>query len=162
MDFGTQMKELRKKAGLTQEEAAKKLNVSRQAVSNWENNKNLPDIEVLIEISRVYAVSLDELILGGKEDMNNMTEKLIDDGKETTRMKSAAKIALIGAILMVIGLLCFVLKGMTVEYIDEQGILHENFFFVPIGWAFIFAGLITVIVGAVKAISYSRKKKRNS
>ena len=44
MDFGEQIKSIRQKEKLTQEQFAMKLNVSRQAVSNWENNKNLPDI----------------------------------------------------------------------------------------------------------------------
>ena len=44
MEFGDQIRNIRKKENLTQEQFAIKLNVSRQAVSNWENNKNLPDI----------------------------------------------------------------------------------------------------------------------
>ena len=48
MDFGEQIKSIRQKEKLTQEQFAMKLNVSRQAVSNWENNKNLPDIGMLI------------------------------------------------------------------------------------------------------------------
>ena len=55
-----------------------KLNVSRQAVSNWENNKNLPDIGLLILMSDVFQISLDYLIKGENE-MNNMTEKVIKD-----------------------------------------------------------------------------------
>ena len=42
---------------------AAKLNVSRQAVSNWENNKNLPDLEMIITISRVFGLSLDQLMV---------------------------------------------------------------------------------------------------
>ncbi|MEI3218798.1 MAG: helix-turn-helix transcriptional regulator [Lachnoclostridium sp.] len=44
MEFGDQIKDLRKKQNLTQEQFAMKLNVTRQAVSNWENNRNLPDL----------------------------------------------------------------------------------------------------------------------
>ena len=64
---------------LTQEQLANQLGVSRQAVSNWENNKNLPDLELIIAISKLFSVSLDDLILGGST-MNNLTEKLIKDG----------------------------------------------------------------------------------
>lgn len=60
MDFGSQIKEIRERESLTQEQLAIKLNVSRQAISNWENNKNLPDIGMLILISDVFHVSLDE------------------------------------------------------------------------------------------------------
>ena len=48
MDFNEQIKRLRKENNLTQEEMAKKLNVTRQAISNWENNRNLPDFEMII------------------------------------------------------------------------------------------------------------------
>ena len=46
MSFGEQIKNIRKKEKLTQEQFAIRLNVSRQVVSNWENNKNLPDIGI--------------------------------------------------------------------------------------------------------------------
>ena len=56
-------RQIRKDAKLTQEQMAAKLNVSRQAVSNWENNKNLPDLEMIITISRVFGLSLDQLMV---------------------------------------------------------------------------------------------------
>ena len=62
MDFGKQIRQIRKDSKLTQEKMAAKLNVSRQAVSNWENNKNLPDLEMIITISRVFGLSLDQLM----------------------------------------------------------------------------------------------------
>ena len=54
MSFGEQIKCIRKEKSLTQEQFAMKFNVSRQAVSNWENNKNLPDIGMLILMSDVF------------------------------------------------------------------------------------------------------------
>ena len=63
MDFGKQIRQIRKDAKLTQEQMAAKLNVSRQAVSNWENNKNLPDLEMIITISRVFGLSLDQFMV---------------------------------------------------------------------------------------------------
>ncbi len=67
MDFGMQIKKIRTERKLTQAQMAEQLNVTRQAVSNWENNRNLPDIEMLILMSRVFQISLDELILGGNK-----------------------------------------------------------------------------------------------
>lgn len=54
--------ELRRAAGLSQEELAEKLNVSRQAVSKWENGTTQPELAKLIELSRLYGVSVDELL----------------------------------------------------------------------------------------------------
>ena len=59
MDFGEQLRKIRKDRGLTQEQVALKLNVSRQAISNWENNKNLPDLEMVVELSMAFDLSLD-------------------------------------------------------------------------------------------------------
>lgn len=149
MDFGKQFKELRLENALTQQQIADKLNVSRQAISNWENNKNLPDLIMVINISKVFNCSLDKLILGG----NNMTEKLIKDGSENRRAKMNLISITIGAVLLLIGAAFILLKGFSVEYIDESGILHENFFLLPIGFLFIFSGFITFVVVGIKKVS---------
>ena len=54
--------ELRRAAGLSQEELAERLNVSRQAVSKWENGAAQPELSKLVELSRLYGVSVDELL----------------------------------------------------------------------------------------------------
>lgn len=54
--------ELRRAAGLSQEELAERLNVSRQAVSKWENGAAQPELSKLVELSRLYSVSVDELL----------------------------------------------------------------------------------------------------
>ena len=154
MEFSEQIKQIRKDSGLTQEAFAEKVHVTRQAVSNWENNKNLPDIETLIVISQVFHISLDELILGGKEDMNKMTEKLIKDGNEGRKARMNLVSTVIGGVLMLMGLLCLFIKANSVEYVDKHGILHENFYLLPTGFLFILVGaaviLTTGIVFAVK------------
>ena len=71
MEFSQQIREIRNKNRLTQEEMAQKLHVTRQAVSNWENGKNLPDLGMLVEIARTFHVSLDWLILGGDDNVND-------------------------------------------------------------------------------------------
>ena len=108
MDFGKQIKQIRADRKMTQEQMANELHVSRQAVSNWENNKNLPDLELIIQIAQVFHLSLDELILGG-EDMNNMTKKLIRDGSETRRAKINLIVAAIGALLLFLGAGCILI-----------------------------------------------------
>ncbi|WP_437131334.1 helix-turn-helix domain-containing protein [Peptostreptococcus russellii] len=158
MNFGNQIKEIRLSNNLTQEQMAKKLNVSRQAVSNWENNKNLPDLEMIITISNIFSLSLDNLILGGSEDMNNMTEKLIKDGSELRKIKLNLIMISIATGLLIVGILLIALKGMTVEYIDAQGILHENFFLLPIGFLAIISSMITFFVVGVKNLLAKREK----
>ncbi|MBQ6844092.1 MAG: helix-turn-helix transcriptional regulator [Agathobacter sp.] len=60
--FGDQIKALRKSHNLNQVQLAQKLDVSKQTVSNWENNNILPSIEMLIKIARFFSVSTDYLL----------------------------------------------------------------------------------------------------
>lgn len=60
--FGQRLQRLRKRANLTQEEVAAKLNITFQAVSKWENDVSAPDISVLNELSDILGVTLDELL----------------------------------------------------------------------------------------------------
>ena len=60
--FGQRLQRLRKNANLTQEDVATKLNITAQAVSKWENDVSAPDISVLVELSEILGVSLDELM----------------------------------------------------------------------------------------------------
>lgn len=160
MNFGEQIKSIRKKGNMTQKQFAIRLNVSRQAVSNWENDKNLPDIGMLILISDVFHVSLDSLIKGDDE-MNNITEKVIKDGSETRRAKFNMITSIIGGVLLCIGILLLVIKGMSVEYIDANGILHENFFLVPIGFMCIFCGLISFVSIGIRTIVIKIKDRND-
>lgn len=60
--FGDMIKNLRQSRGLNQVQVADSLNVSKQTVSNWENNNILPSIEMLVKISQFFSVSTDYLL----------------------------------------------------------------------------------------------------
>ncbi len=62
MDLGNSLFHARKKSGLSQEEVAEKLGVSRQTISKWETNETLPDVHQAKKMSSLYHVTLDELI----------------------------------------------------------------------------------------------------
>ena len=67
-DIARNLKRLRRQAGLTQEELAEKLHVTRQAVSNWERNQNLPELEVLLAAAEALGASVDELLYGPRPE----------------------------------------------------------------------------------------------
>ncbi len=157
MQFGEQIKDIRAANNLTQEQFAQKLNVSRQTISSWENDRNLPDLEMTVQIAKTFDLSLDQLILGGSD----ITEKLISDGSETTRARISRSILILGSVLVCIGAACLILKGMSVEYVDSAGLLHENFFLLPIGFLFLFGGAVAYIVAGVKAITLRFGKKNH-
>ena len=80
MEFNEKLQELRKQKGLTQEELAELLYVSRTAISKWESGRGFPNIESLRAISKYFSVSLDELLSG--EEILAIAEK---DHKEKER-----------------------------------------------------------------------------
>jgi transcriptional regulator with XRE-family HTH domain len=157
MTFAERITKIRNDHGLTQQQFADSLHVTRQAVSNWETGKNLPDIETLLAVSDVYHVSLDDLIKGG-QDMNEVEEKLVRDGSENRRAKMNMKAAIAGAVMAALGVMLWLIKGMTPEYIDEQGILHEAFFLLPLGFLLIAAGVITMAAAGITTLIKNHKR----
>lgn len=62
--IGARIKSCREQENITQDKLAQRLNVSRQSVSKWEKGNSLPDIDRLVEIGKIFDISLDELITG--------------------------------------------------------------------------------------------------
>ena len=91
MEIGKKLKNARIKAGFTQEKAAEEIDVSRQTISNWENEKSYPDIISVIALSDLYSVSLDELLKGDQKMAEHLEES-------TNVVKSNKKLT--GAILL--------------------------------------------------------------
>ena len=63
MTFGEKLQDLRRKAGMSQDTLAERLDVSRQAVSKWERDETMPETEKLVRIAQLFGASLDELLL---------------------------------------------------------------------------------------------------
>ena len=84
MEFNEKLQELRKQKGLTQEELAEKLYVSRTAISKWESGRGYPNIESLKAIAKFFSVTVDELLSSGEvltlaEEDNKRKEKRFCD-----------------------------------------------------------------------------------
>ena len=77
--IGTLLKKLRNEKGLTQEQFAEVVNVSNRTVSRWENGNNMPDLDILIQISDYYEIDLRELLDGERksEKMNKELEETV-------------------------------------------------------------------------------------
>ncbi|MCR5345065.1 MAG: helix-turn-helix transcriptional regulator [Lachnospiraceae bacterium] len=76
MEFNNKLYELRKQKGLSQEELASRLNVSRQTISKWEVGESTPDMEKLAAISELFDISLDELVLDKATKKEETTEQI--------------------------------------------------------------------------------------
>ena len=75
MELGKQIREYRKRLNLSQDELAEKIFVSRQSISNWENDKTYPDIHSLLLLSSLFPVSLDNLVKGDLSEMKTQIQQ---------------------------------------------------------------------------------------
>ena len=103
MEVGAQIKKYRSNMGISQEELAEKVYVSRQTVSNWETGKNYPDIHSVLLLSSVFNVSLDQLIKGDVEIMKKEIKET-----EIKKLNKYAGIYAVFLILTVISLVPFI------------------------------------------------------
>lgn len=81
MTLGEKLKEVRKQAGLSQEQFAEKMNISRSAIAKWETNKGIPDIDNLKAISQLFNVSIDYLLDNGQNVEKFIMQEPIDLSK---------------------------------------------------------------------------------
>ena len=106
MELKDKLAELRNKKGLSQIAAAEALNVLRQAISRWETGASAPSTENLIELSRLYGVSMDELVNGGESGRteNEAESAAASPPRRTSRRLRLAVIALaLAALAAIIG-----------------------------------------------------------
>lgn len=87
MELGKQIKKHRQEVQLSQEELADRVYVSRQTISNWENDKSYPDVNSLVLLSEIFQISLDNLIKGDIEVMKDVIQK-----EEIVKMNRYGKI----------------------------------------------------------------------
>jgi transcriptional regulator with XRE-family HTH domain len=105
MEIGKKLKETRLKCNLTQEQVSEMLYVSRQTISNWENEKSYPDIISIIKLSDLYSISLDELLKGD--------EKMIEHLEESTNIvESNTRLIVAIAINIVLLLVLFIIASV--------------------------------------------------
>lgn len=105
MKIAQQVKQRRQALGISQEELAERIYVTRQTVSNWETGKSYPDIGSLIRLSDLFGVSLDILLKG---DLDEMKEQISDaDRKRFDRDSAVYTVLLIAAILSAVPLAYF-------------------------------------------------------
>lgn len=113
MSFNEQLYRYRKAKGLSQEELAGKINVSRQTVSKWELGDSAPDMEKLINLAEIFGVSLDELVNGNKfEDNDKEKEEMkvpqADNGRQKIMLTEENKVKgkrLLKCMIIVFGIL---------------------------------------------------------
>jgi len=140
MEIGLKLKKTRVKLGFTQEQVAEKLMISRQTVSNWENEKSLPDVVSVMKMSDLYQISLDELLKGDKK----MLEKI---EKDIATVNSNRKMIMVGWVTVILALILSI-----TDIVITQSVI--DFITSAVPW-------VLLGVGAAIICAYMNNRKEN-
>lgn len=112
MEIGSKLKQRRIERGLTQQQVADKMKISRQTLSNWENNRTLPDIVSILLLSDEYQQSLDDLLKGDAKIMKKLKQ-------EQKTLHNVKLIRIFGFSIMILALIiCLAAFGITTNTIS--------------------------------------------
>jgi transcriptional regulator with XRE-family HTH domain len=109
MYFSFKIKEERQKQNMSQQELGEILHISRQSVSKWERGESYPSIELLIKLSELFDLTLDELVKGD----HSLKEKIIKDGKQLAypRWKTFFEILTVISVFLIVANISLVILG---------------------------------------------------
>ncbi|MBU4642982.1 helix-turn-helix domain-containing protein [Bacillus toyonensis] len=124
MNLGPQLKKFRESKNFSQEDVARKVGVTRQAVYKWESNKSYPDIDNFILISELYEVTIDELIKGSEDAKEELDKK--DKGECEEDDEGNGLVFFIGIALIFIGIFIGI-EGISL-FITVLGMLIMVFY----------------------------------
>ena len=151
MTLGERLAKLRKEKGLSHEEVADKINVTRQTVSKWELDQSLPDFDRIMPLCKLYNVSSDELLTGNVEQKEDSLSDINSQRSMEVRKKKAITVS--------ISLVLFVLALIWVIAIEElfdasDALLVGGFFILGI------LGVINLIIGFASLPKLNYKEKQ--
>ena len=150
--IGAFLKELRKEKNITQEELADKMGVSRRTVSRWETGSNMPDMDILIDISDFYEVDLREILDGERKDvkMDNETKETVLKVTEFNNEEKAKALKNLHVVFIVA--MIFLIVLIATQFIDGLNDHLRNFLTgMSMG-----IGLGMTIVGAILTSKYAK------
>ena len=151
MSLGERLYELRKKKGLSQEEVAERLNVTRQSVSKWETDESKPDFDKIVPICELYEISTNELLNGTKEEKE---EKEVEVINKDNKKKRAILIS-IAIFLYFVALIWIIVTEVTFNL--NEGIMVGGFFLI--------CGMATCLLiyqGIVLSTTITKKRKEKT
>lgn len=149
--LGKFLKELRNEKELTQEQFSEIFNVSRKSVSRWETGRNLPDIDILIEISEYFSIELIELLNGErKSNMNDNLKETVLKVTDYNNEESKKYIQRLN-IMFIIGFLSIIISTFEIGNSFIYGIIKG----IPIGMMIV--GIIITSKHANKIRAFKKK-----
>lgn len=151
MKFNEKLIELRKKKGLSQEELGYKINVTRQTISKWELGQTSPEMDKLVELSKIFEISVDDLLNDSNLPINNNTDNnnndnnnnsnndttttntVIEDqsiNKKSKKEKTIITIIVVALVAILLVIIIRLITGFSIfnKIVDGENGLFSNFF----------------------------------
>lgn len=171
MNVGEKIKKIRKMAGMTQEELAEKMNVSRQTISKWEKEISSPDLDSAIALCELFEISLDDFLKGGrsvKEEKISL-EDMIKINRRNQKM----------TILLISGLFFLMIGALAVLFIEAlqnttESIAYTLYRYIAVGQysrapvnygRLMSPAILLIAIGVILSIAYIlerwKEKKKN-
>lgn len=170
MKIGNKINQLRKLSGMTQEQLAEKLNVSRQTISKWESGNTFPDLESVVKLSKMFHVSLEDLLMEADVDLTNKNEERItleDLMKINLHNRKMTLLLISGLIFIMISILNFTyviaLQSTTLstQYMLYRYIVMGQYESAPIDYMrLMIPSIMAGVIGLALCISYVIKNKK--
>ena len=154
MEFNEKLQQLRKNKGLTQEELAEKLYVSRTAISKWESGRGYPNIESLKEISTFFSVSIDELL--STEKLLFIAEKENKSNIKNICEKLFSVVDLLSVLLIILPLYPNTVDGFIYS-VNLLNYVEASEFNKVVYWC---GFLFFIVLGIVKLVLIKMKKEK--
>ena len=157
MALSEKLYELRKKDGLSQEQLAERLGVSRQAVSKWESGKAVPESDTLISISEYFDVSLDYLM---KEDDSAASEPVIGAENVQPTNNTGREKRILGMIACIGGIICLIIWGLVSVFMPSASdqIGESSMITIDGNGIFLLICLAAIVAGAVLLLKSASNK----
>ncbi|MCC8196267.1 MAG: helix-turn-helix domain-containing protein [Ruminococcus sp.] len=146
---------LRKKSGLSQEQLAEELNVSRQAISKWESGNSIPESDKLVAISNYFNVSLDYLL---KDDESSGAASPTDE-KVTSPTANRTQ-WILGIVACIGGVVCLIVWGLLsiLSPTASNRIGESSTIAIDGNGAFLIACIVAIVVGEILILKGSKRK----
>ncbi len=170
MEIGNKLNQLRKLSGMTQEQLAEKLNVSRQTISKWESGSTSPDLESIVKVSKLFHVSLDDLLMEGDTGVgneNNEQVTLEDLMKINLHNRKMMLLLICGLIFIMVSILNFTyviaLESTTIstQYMLYRYIATGRYESVPVDYMrLMIPSMITGGIGLILFLCYVFKNRK--
>lgn len=146
---------LRRKSGLSQEQLAEQLNVSRQAISKWEAGQSIPESDKLLSISNYFHVSLDYLMKEETQDTISEKEQINTSLQTGDRTRW-----LLGIVICIGGIVCLILWGLLSLFnpAASNQLSESSMISIDGNGIFLILCIVAIVAGALLLLKNTKKK----